>query len=260
MSIYLKRLFFKILKYTPADMPMVQYWKTKTSVSARITKGKHGQVVMDLDGEAEQFPGFPRGHILFGKLSKLKHEIKNQIFNQSWAMLAEGFTSKEVMAYLRNVALPNIKELSVQTQYDQVPPQRMNPAVREIHRAWSRVAPQRTWWLRDVLCFVLQEDDAYRFRAQWLVMWFGWFAKFAPIKAFDKALSWLEHGESIGDMQERQRLLRRVLGTILEDERAKHLFINFFREVDWKKVALTKADKFHFRGKYFRVDLDKFDY
>lgn len=256
----LKRKFFKILGYTPLHMPMVQYWKTKESVGARITRGKHGEVVMDMDGEAEQFPGFPRSHLLFGKLSKLKHEIKNQIFNDGWAMLEAGHNGKEMFAYLKSVALPRIKELAEQTRYDYVPVSKLNPAVKEIHRAWTKVAPASTYWLRDVLCFVLQEDDAYRFRAQWIVMWFGLFAKFAPLKAFDRGLSWLEHAETIGDMKERQRLLRRILMAILEDDRARALFIAFFKEVNWRKVAMTRADKFHFRGKYFKVDLDKFEY
>lgn len=260
MSIYLKRLFFKILRFTPLSMSMVQYWKTKTGVQAKITRAKSGELVMYMEGEKEAFPGFPRGHILFGKLSKLKHEIKNQIFNDGWALLEQGDNGKQVFEHIRYAALPKIFELSKETQFDHLPPNRMNPAVREIWRAWTKVAPASTYKLRDILCFVLQEDDAYRFRVQWLVTFFGVFPWLNPVKAFDRALWWLEHAETIDDMKERQRLLRRVLMAILEDEKVLALFKAFFREVDWPTVALSKADKFHFRGKYFKVDLDKFEY
>ena len=97
-------------------------------------------------------------------------------------------------------------------------------------------------------------------RVQWLVTWFGWFAKWKPVKAFEYALTMLEHGEIIGDMKERQRLLKRVLMLVLKDKRIKELFIKLFREMNWNKVKLTKGDKFHFRGKYFKVDLNKFEY
>ena len=46
----------------------------------------------------------------------------------------------------------------------------------------------------------------------------------------------------------------------LKDERIKELFLKFCKEVDWDKVKLSEADKYHFRGKYFRVDLDLFEY
>ena len=70
----------------------------------------------------------------------------------------------------------------------------------------------------------------------------------------------LEHGEVIGDMKERQRLLKRILELMLEDEETQKKFIALFREINWNKVKLTKADKYHFRGKYFKVDLDLLDY
>ena len=32
------------------------------------------------------------------------------------------------------------------------------------------------------------------------------------------------------------------------------------REMDWNKLRLTPADKYHFRGKWFKVDFDRFAY
>ena len=84
--------------------------------------------------------------------------------------------------------------------------------------------------------------------------------KLNPVKSFAFALYMLEHGEVVGDMKERIRLLRRVLLLILEDENIKRQFISLFREINWSKVKLTKADKYHFRGKYFKVDLKYFEY
>jgi hypothetical protein len=46
----------------------------------------------------------------------------------------------------------------------------------------------------------------------------------------------------------------------LEDKSIRELFIKLCREVDWSKVKLTKADAYHFRGKYFKVDFDLLEY
>lgn len=256
MILKIKRLFFKILKKSPAKMEMVKYWKHGHAVQAKITK-KDGVIIMRMDGEKYNFPGYPRGHLLYGPLSKLKHEVKNQIFNESWAKLEQG---EDVSMHIRE-KLGNVFEILDDMRLHLVPPQRMVPAVREIHRAWTKACPD-SHELRDLICFILQEDDGYRFRFQWIVSWMRpWMFKFVnPIPLFAKSLQWLEEAEIIGDMKERIRLLRRVLLAFIEDEHAQRQFLKLFREIKWGKVKMTKADKYFFRGKYFKVDLDKFDY
>lgn len=242
-------------------MPMIQYWKYKESVDAKVMRGKDGSLIMRMAGEKEDFPGFPRGHLLFGKLSKLKHEIKNRIFNHAWQKLEEKTPEKEVAEEIART-LKDLYALAEETKYDRIPPEKMCAPVREIYRAWTKVSPQ-TKELRDMLVFILQEDDGYRFRVQWLAAYFnpnGWLFRLLRkdiIAQFAKALTMLERGEVVGDMKAKERLLKRVLMAYVKHSPS---FIAFCKEVDWKKVALSKADKFHFRGKYFKVDLDLFDY
>lgn len=262
MIIFLKRLYFKLRGKTPADMPMVDYWKRKESVNAKVTRGVNGETIMHMEGESQPFPGYPRGYLLFGKLSKLKHEIKNQIFNFAWYQMEKGVSESSLLAELKGPIFNAIFDLSEETRYDWVPTSKLNPAVKEIYRAWEKVSPsRRSLRLRNILCFILQEDDAYRFRVQWIVSYFSWWLKMKdPVKMLYESLVWLENAEVIDDMKERIRLLRRVLMLFLRDPAIRQKFTEFVREVDWKKVQLTKADKYHFRGKYFKVDLDKFEY
>lgn len=259
---------------SPADMPMVRYWKTKESIQAKVTQAKDGSTVMYMEGEDYPFPTFPRGQVLFGPLSKLKHEIKNQIFNEAWRKLEEGADKKEIISYIKKILSEGVKvsdtsplygreyqkgeDLMEILRYDALPPKKMSPFAREIHRAFSKVAPE-AHKLRDLICFIAQEDDAYRFRIQWLAEWF-WLMKLNPVKSFDYALKMLEHGEVVGDMKDKAKLLRRVLMTYLEDPSARAKFIKLFREIDWGKVKLTAGDKYHFRGKYFKVDLKYLEY
>lgn len=240
-------------------MELVRYWKTQSAVQAKVTE-KDGALVMLMEGEKYPFPGFPRGYLLFGKLSKLKHEIKNQIFNNSWAKLEQGVSDKEVITEIKET-LTRIYVLMEESKYDIVPPEKLVPAVKEIHRAWTKVSPQSAQ-LRDLITFILQEDDSYRFRFQWMVEYMPfWLFRFInPVSFFEKALIWLENAEVIGDMKERIRLFRRIILLVLKDEQFKKGFVELFREINWKKVKMTKADKYFFRGKYFKVDLNLFDY
>jgi len=240
-------------------MEMVQYWKSGESIAAKVTKSA-GAIIMRMEGEKYNFPGFPRGHLLFGKLSKLKHELKNQVFNESWALLEKGKTAEDVVVYVRHEAMPNIYAHLDESRYDLIPPQSMVPAVREFYDAWTRVGGNPK--IRDLITYILQEDDSYRFRFQWMTDYM--YPRLMGIidcrKLLEKGLVWLENAEVIGDMKERVRLVRRVLMTLLEDDDNRAFLNKFFREMQWRKIRLSKADKFYFRGKYFKVDLDKFDY
>src|SRR3990167_5724224 len=229
----LLRLIFKFLKKNPATMPMVKYWKFKESVSAKVTKNKDGALVMMMEGEDEVFPGFPRGHLLFASLSKLKHEIKNQMFNEAWRLLEEGKSNDEVVGYLK-ITMAEIGKLVELGKYNMTPPQKMVAPVREIWRAFSvledKYKSERIRILKEALTYILQEDDAYRFRVQWIIQIFNpsaWWFKFLfrnPIKDFEIALNELEHAEIIGDMKDKIKLLRRILLVFLEDSNIGKLF------------------------------------
>lgn len=241
---------------------MVSYWKTKAAAAAKIMEAPEGHMVMAIEGEKELFPGFPRGHSLFGKLSKLKHEIKNQVFNESWAMLEDGKSESEVIAHVKRKVTRELADFMLLNRLDVVPVRQLVPAVKEVYRVLTKLEAKepKLKLFKEMICFVLQEDDAYRFRFQWLMgifrpRWFG-----NPIRLLEIALKELENAEVIGDMKERQRLLGRIVLVLLKDKKIRGLFDDFCKEADWKKLKLTKADKYHFRGKYFKVDFDKFEY
>lgn len=245
----------------PAKMPMVKYWKTQESVQAKLTT-KDGATLMVMDGEKYPMWGFPRGHLLIpanqkhGPLSILKHEVKNRVFNQTWDELEKGLPREEVIKNAK-ARLRECYEYLKPLHYDLMPAGSMAPSVREIHRALTAVGCPEP--LRDILTLVLQEDDGYRYRVQWLAIWIP-LIKWNPVKIFDKGLKMIEKAEVIGDMKRKIKLLRRVLTLGLEDPNIKKMFIKFFKEVNWKKVRITEAERYHFRGKYFKCDSDILEY
>lgn len=241
---------------------MVSWWKTKECVEASIRTAKDGSYQMFLEGEKYPLTGYPRGYLLYGKLSPLKHKIKNWIFNDAWKMLEDGLDRQEIIHKLKTDVLDKILQEGYELRYEQPPFERLVPAVKEIHTAWTKVIKghpneKKLAQLRDILCLILHEDDSYRFRVQWLVKFFP---RFRKVKSFEIALKMMEHAEVVDDMKERIRLLRTILLLLLEDQGIRKMFEEFVKEVNWGRVKLTKAEQYHFRGKYFKVDYDRYDY
>lgn len=232
---------------------MVSYWKRGDSVEAKVYQTKEGHYEMMMKGEKYPFLGFPRGVLLYGKLSPLKHEIKNRIFNDTWKMLEEHIAEEDIRHDLE-MSWEEIYQIAEETRYDYVPFDKMIPPVKELYRAMTKVGVDTR--LRDIVCFIFQEDDAYRMRFQWIVKFFPWLRN-PTLADFEKGLAMLEHAEVVGDMKERERLFKRIFMFMVKDSET---FAAFLKEVSWSKLALTKGDKYFFRAKYFKVDYPEYSY
>lgn len=224
---------------------MVSWWMHKEAVQAKVTTDKDGAYIMWMDGEKYPFPGYPRGHLLYGTLSKLKHEIKTRFFNENWHRLDRGEALE-----IEN-ALAHIYEVAKASKYDMLPVEKCAPIIRELHKNLSH----HEW--RNILAYIFNEDDAYRFRFQWLM---DYIDKKDPIGSFDKGMEMLEHAEVVEDMKDRVRLIRRVLLKLWENPVYAKYWTEFVQNADLEKLKLTKADKYFFRAKYFKVDYPHYEY
>ena len=239
---------------------MVQYWKNGDQARAKLIT-INGSYAMEIEGEKYPLWGFPRGPVLFGPLARLKKMTKELLFNHVWKLLDEGQTNEEIMGYVKHVALSEIMKEIEKSKYDFFPSFRMCPAVQELYRAMEKIGLNKT--LKEGICFFFQEDDAYRFRFQWI-------AKFANPRAWWKRgdlksqlstlFNLLSHAEITPDMRGRVKLIQRVLSLFFEDKEFGPLMEALAKELNWKKLYLSKADSYYFRGKYFLVDYDHFDY
>lgn len=262
LKIWFLRKFFNYW-YRKHPPEMVSWWRTQDRIDAALMSGDYGYKMV-MAGEKYSQPNYPRGHILFGRMSKLKHEIKNQVFNDSWALLESGLPATEVARHIADKVAPRIATLAESMRYDYLPPERLSPPVREIWRALTVVeekSPEsrakKICSLKEIICFILNEDDAYRFRFQWVAQFLS---RRNAVKRFEWTLTLLEQAELVSDMKERQRLFLRIMSTMLKDPSVREAFTLFAREIDWKKVSLSAGDKYFFRGKYFKVDYPWFEY
>lgn len=134
----------------------VKYYKTAESAPARVTHAKDGAIQMEIKGEKYPFPALPRGYILLTGVAKVKHIIKTKIFNAAWKELQTEMDKHE---------------------FDMLPIRKCAPAVREIDRVLSKMVEMevtedmrdRMRLLRNLLVFIMQEDDGYRFRMQYFL-------------------------------------------------------------------------------------------
>lgn len=132
---------------------MVKYWLRTDKTLARVKKNSKGHYEMQIKGETESMPGFPRGPVLFSSIGKLKHEIKTRVFNEISA---------------------DLKKLTDEMKIDMIEPDRMVPAVKHIwdtfelmeHMEVTDDMKGRIKLMKEVICFFLDSDDAYRFRTQ----------------------------------------------------------------------------------------------
>ena len=124
---------------------------------ARVKKNPQGHYEMQVKGEDEGINGFPRGPILFSTLAKLKHEVKTRVFNE---------------------VASDLKRLGEELKVDMIEPDKMVPAVKHIWDTFERLEHMevtedmkgRIKLMKECICFFLDLDDGYRFRAQ-MFLW-----------------------------------------------------------------------------------------
>lgn len=133
--------------------PMATHWKMRDASKAKVVTRPDGSFGMKIEGEEKVYPGFPRGHVLTGPLAVIKKRIKDAVFNQVFA---------------------EIEKMASDAKYDMKPPDKMAAPVRHVWETFEKmkeceVVPDmkaRMALIQKVLCFFLEEDDAYRMRAQ----------------------------------------------------------------------------------------------
>ena len=142
----LSKLFGWYFNIKPLEQ--VKYYKLKNKARAKLVHNEQGALEMKIEGEKYNFPGFPRGHVLMGSLAGLKKTMKTAVFNELARVIP-----------------------------DMLPEEQMCDFVKEIHRVMTlienaEITPDmksEMHNMKKILCFFLQEDDAYRFRVQWVL-------------------------------------------------------------------------------------------
>ena len=259
---------------------MVRYWKDGDVARAKLVVLQDGAYAMVIEGEKHPLYGFPRGPVLFGPLAKLKYLAKNLIFNETWRLLEEKKSNDDILLYLFNDVRPILLNEIRGIKYDMFPPERLCPAMQELWRGLTvveegiKVKSLREDFkaFKEGITFFFQEDDAYRFRLQWMAKFINpenkWRKLYYIIKrkpySFKEELKTvfdlIGDAEIVPDMKGREKLIKRIVTFLLDIKETEKLVEDIVKELDWKKIELSKADTYYFRGKFFKVDFENWDY
>lgn len=135
---------------------------------------------------------------------------------------------------------------------------RYSQAIRELHRAFSLEAPneiedQRELRIRirDLVCMILENDNAYRFRFQDIAEHLDKDKiKTNPIHELDSLLKLMSEREITQDIKDTWKLLRLFISLYLRfDKRLRNIIINGLSEINIEKVKLTPEDKHFCEGR-----------
>lgn len=174
------KILRKILGIPKKYKEQVMYGVRGGKQLAKSKLNKDGEIILDIKGEKYPLAGHPRHHFMHGPLSPLKNKMKNLVIE----------------------SIPKLLEKCISSQ---LPEEQWCVSVKAIGKVfdkWIEAEDEPSMkylagQIKDAICMFLQEDDAYRFRVQWL---------------FEEMLKYK------------------------------------------KDIKLTKADKYYFRAKSFKVD------
>lgn len=282
----LTKIFFRWLyKIRPPET--VKYGQSSGVAKCFVRIGKDGSRNMEIEGEKYWFPGFPRQHVLIGgSLQKFKKAMKFKIFHVMFNIVP-AIKETEYSSFLKDIwrvitmmkhaeitedmrsevwnlclaytyfmhkgkdilsgkeILDSVREEIEATKYDMIPIEQCCTFVKEIWSALTELEKIETDrdikefinTLKRPICFFLQEDDAWRFRYQWVF----------------------------------ERLNRKIYSKYdlsdLADKNNYQVRLQFIlSRMNYDRCKLSKIDKYHFRGKWFRPEKftkkgnPKFDY
>ena len=280
------QLFFRYYyRFHPPEC--VKYGQGSGVAKCRVRIGKDGSRNMEIEGEKYWFPGFPRQHVLIGgSLQKFKKAMKFKIFHamfnivpaikedelspflkdiwRVFRMMKHAEITEDMRSEVWNLCLAytyfmhkgkdvlsgkelmnTLKPLWSEVKYDMIPIEQCCSFVKEIWNALTELEKLETdedikdfeRTLKKFFCFFMQEDDAWRFRWQWV------FERFNR-KIYSKY--------DLADLANKNNYQVR--------------FQFVLSQMNYNKCKLSKIDKYHFRGKWFRPEKftkkgkPKFDY
>ena len=139
---FLKNLFNR-------DMEVVKYGsKTGKQKAYPAIDPQTGERILVIKDEKYPLRGFPRGHVLHGPLAPLKGYFKNLIIEQIVKCVPFKIPSEHLTLPVRE--LERVFNLMITAEDE--------PEMKKL-----------IGQLRDGICMILEEDDAYRFRIQWFL-------------------------------------------------------------------------------------------
>lgn len=209
-----------------------------------------GGVLTFMDGYDHPFKGYPIGDlveridlvkkVMRNLLSATYHKAKKHKVRFLFSLLFS-FQAAYILLYTAYRIIDRFK----------IKRERYCDAVRELHRAFSKEFYGESedmratrFMARDVICMVLEFDNAYRFRFQDIFSELDTEAvKKHPSKELRRLLTLMQSRERTQEIRDTWTLLKYFLPLLLLKRSIKRNVIGVLAELDTEKVRLAEEDK-----------------
>jgi len=238
-------IFRKLFKRKREELPDVDRGRYPKKLEIEKGKGNFIHII----GAKYPMRGIPREHFLKKILDPFKRKV-NKTF-------LEGGSSFKLL--LDKIMISNVWKLI----YEEVPDDQLSEPVKEIARVLDLMiveiwAKEKAKWTayRKFGCSFIEEDFAYRYRAQWLLEHIDIEKLMSdPAKEVARVFDLLVEAERNQGMKKKWQSYKRTLCALFRENPDYYYYLQYFlKHLDMKKVKLSKGDRYYFRCKEFKVD------
>lgn len=231
---------------------------TDKSSLEKVEFPDEGGMLTYMSGHDYPYRGFPYFEIvekidLIKKISRaavsgLYHSLKRKKY---WL-----FTLIPSIWVVKNFAETGIYTFYRLVERFKLKPQRYSRSIRELHRAFSIPRGEDTHtqelrlMLRDLVCMILEFDNAYRFRVQdWIEDLDQVAVKKNPIKEISRVLTIAQSRELTAEIKDTWTLAKLGVSVYLRfDRKLKNVLADILASIDKEQFKLTPEDK-HFTAR-----------
>lgn len=219
----------------------------------RVEFPEEGGVLTYMEGYELPYRGFPLAEIVE------KIDVMKKLAKASLSGLYHALKDRRLMLIVLFPAIFVFRDLiysGVYTFYRlierfKLKSVRMSRCMRELHRAFSADRPRegekmttlRTM-LRDVICNVLEFDNAYRFRAQDIFAEIDSIAlKRSPVKELTRLLTLMQSRETTQEIRDTWKLARMFVSLYLRfDRKLLRMIVDVLSSINIEQFKLTPED------------------
>ena len=221
----------------------------------RVEFPEAGGVLTYMDGYEYPYRGFPSAEVvekidLIKKLSRamasgLYHSLKRH----PWLMI----TLLPVVWVFKDLLYTGVSTFARTLERVRLKPHRYSQPIRELHRAFSEPRAQRgedehtqelRLMLRDIVCMVLEYDNAYRFRMQDILAELDKEAlRRNPYKELNRLLSIAQSRENTQEIRDTWKLAKLAVSLYLRmDRKMRNLVVDVLCEINTAEIKMTVED------------------
>lgn len=212
----------------------------------RVEFPDKGGVLTYMGGYAYPYKGFPFFEFVdkIDTMKKMQRGILSSLFHalraKKWKLLLIPFLLTDIAMALVYPFYRMVERFKLKTV-------RYCDAMRELHRAFSLEESQTTGMIRDIVCMLLEMDNAYRFRFQDIIIELDkGRLKNRPGKEIARLLEIMKSRERTQEVKDTWRLVQYFIPIYLFVNRSfRKTLVRVLGELDLEQMALSPEDK-HF--------------